>query len=108
MELNLAGAVPLVGPSLRRLVLGGPDAGQAVAAEGVATVTPLRPGPLDELSRQRVFVALYDLDALREAIKKDGTLEGLDIEAADRDAALEDDLALLRLGIRWLNATLFG
>lgn len=68
----------------------------------------LRPGPLDELSRQRVFMALYDLDALRETIKKDGTLEGLDIEAADRDAALEDDLALLRLGIRWLNATLFG
>ena len=65
------------------------------------------PGPLTDENRRRVFTALYDLDALRDHMQKNGRLEGLDIDPAEMNAAMEDDLALLRLGIRWLNVALF-
>lgn len=68
----------------------------------------LRPGPLDDLGRRRVFTALYDLDALRERVGEEEGLEGLVIGPAEMRAAISDDLALLELGIRWLNATLFA
>lgn len=68
----------------------------------------LRPGPLDDRNRQRVFRALYDLDALRKVIEEKGGLEGLQIDPDDLELALADDIALLRLGLRWLNVALFG
>ena len=68
----------------------------------------LRPGPLSDHDRHRVFMALYDLDALREQIRENGSLEGVEIDSAELDRAMSDDLTLLRLGICWLETTLFG
>ncbi len=67
----------------------------------------LRPGPVDQRDRPRVFMALYDLDALRKVIVNKGCLEGLPIEPGEMDPAVADDIALLRLGLRWINAILF-
>jgi hypothetical protein len=66
----------------------------------------LRPGPLDGPGRKQVFTALYDLDALRKSIVKEGKLEGLDIGSGEMAAVTADDLALLKLGIRWLTHSL--
>ena len=68
----------------------------------------LLPGPLDDYNRKRVFMALYDLDTLREIIKETGQLEGFEIDKTALASALENDLMLLKLGIQWLNETLFG
>ena len=42
-----------------------------------------------------------------EHLEEKGQLEGFELDAAAMDAAMKDDLVLLKLGIRWLNATLF-
>jgi len=67
----------------------------------------LRPGPLSDHERRRAFMALYDLDALRVHIRENGKLEGIEIDPATLNQAMSDDLTLLRLGTRWLEATLF-
>ena len=64
-------------------------------------------GPLEDSIRRRVWTALYDLDAFRSLIKERGQLGGIDIDKVEMDLAMNDDLVLLRLGLRWLNATLF-
>lgn len=67
----------------------------------------LRTGPLDQRDRPRVLMALYDLDALRKDIVSKGCLDGLQMEPGEIDRAAADDIALLELGLRWINAVLF-
>ena len=68
----------------------------------------LRPGPLDEKSRNLFILALYDLDNFRSQILNKGLLDGLDVDSALVDSALEDDIALLELGMEWIKHKLFG
>ncbi len=66
------------------------------------------PGVLDIKSRHLFFTALYDLDSFRSQITNNGLLADLQIDSSLVENALEDDLALLELGIRWIEQVLFG
>jgi len=65
------------------------------------------PGPLDLKSRQRFYTALYDLDNFRSQIKKSRLLEDFDVDAANIDKAMADEVALLELGMKWVKKVLF-
>ena len=67
----------------------------------------LKPGVLDLKSRRLIFTALYDLDGFRSRIINNGLLAGLQIDSALMDKALEDDLALLEIGMQWIKRTQF-
>jgi len=64
-----------------------------------------RPGPLDNSVRQLFFTALYDLDHFRSRIENQRLPEG--ISPASVEAAMEDDVALLELGMQWVKRVLF-
>ena len=68
----------------------------------------LRPGPLDAKSRNLFILALYDLDNFRSQILNKGLLDSFDVDSALFDSALEDDIALLELGMEWVKHKLFG
>jgi len=65
------------------------------------------PGPLDLKSRHLFYTALYDLDNFRSQIKKNGLLDEFPIDSTTIDEALEDDVALLKLGMKWIKIVLF-
>ena len=67
----------------------------------------LRPGPLDLKSRHLFYLALYDLDNFRSQIQRNGLLNDLDIESTAIDKAMQDDLSLLKLGMKWVKQVLF-
>ncbi len=62
----------------------------------------LIPGPLDIKSSQLFFTALYDLDEFRWQIQHDGLLDNFKINSSIIDAAVENDVALLDLGMKWI------
>ena len=68
----------------------------------------LRPGPLDLKSRHLFHTALYDLDNFRSQIEKNGRLDDFQVDAAMLEKAMEDDLALLEIGMRWIKGVVFG
>ncbi len=65
------------------------------------------PGPLDLKSRHLFYTALYDLDNFRAQIKKTRLLEDFDVDAATMDKAMADEVALLKLGMKWIKIVLF-
>ena len=67
----------------------------------------LIPGPLDLKSRHMVYLALYDLDSFRSQIKRNGLLDDFDIDKKFFDNAMEEDAALLELGMKWVEKVLF-
>jgi uncharacterized protein len=67
----------------------------------------LMPGVLDLETRRLFFTALYDLDGFRSRVVHNGLLAGLRIDSALMDKALEDDLALLEVGMQWIERTQF-
>ena len=67
----------------------------------------LIPGPLDLKSRHMFYLALYDLDNFRSQIKRNGLLDDFSIDSKSIDKAMEDDVALLELGMRWVKKVLF-
>jgi len=64
------------------------------------------PGVLDLKARHLFFTALYDLDSFRSQIADNGLLANLQIDSSLLDKALEDDLALLEVGIKWVERVL--
>lgn len=68
------------------------------------------PGPLDGKSRQMFYTALYDLDHFRSQIANEGLPDGLGMDGgiapAILDAAVNDDVALLDLGMQWVKQML--
>ena len=67
----------------------------------------LIPGPLDISSRRLFNMVLYDLDNFKSQIQNDGLLDNFDVNPGTMDAALEDDVALLDLGMKWIKQRLF-
>lgn len=67
-----------------------------------------RPGVLDLKSRNLFVTALYDLDEFRSRIIHHGLLAGFLVDSALVDKVLEDDVALLELGMQWVKHELFG
>ena len=66
------------------------------------------PGVLDLKSQRQFFTALYDLDGFRSRIINQGLLDDFRIDSSMMDKALEDDVALLEMGMKWIEHALFG
>ena len=66
-----------------------------------------RPGVLDLKSRHLFFTALYDLDGFKTRIVNNGLLAGFPIDSSLIDKALDDDVALLEVGMQWIERVLF-
>jgi hypothetical protein len=66
------------------------------------------PGMLDIKARHLFFTALYDLDSFRSQISDNGLLADIRFESSQVEKALEDDVALLEVGIKWVERVLFG
>ncbi len=64
-----------------------------------------RSGVLDGGARQLFFTALYDLDHFRGRIANAGLPDG--IAQQTLEAAMENDVALLELGMQWVKRVLF-
>ncbi len=67
----------------------------------------LRPGSLDLKSSRLFHSALYDLDDFRLRIQNSGLLDNFQVNSRIMDAALENDVALLDLGMEWIKCVLF-
>ena len=65
------------------------------------------PGPLDLKSRHLFYMALYDLDNFRAQIKTNGLLEDFEIDSATLESAMDDDVVLLKVGMKWIKYVLF-
>jgi hypothetical protein len=68
----------------------------------------LMPGPLDLKSRHLFYTALYDLDNFRSQIKSNGLLDDFGLDSTTMNKAMEDDAALLELGMNWIKKVLFN
>lgn len=68
----------------------------------------LMPGPLDLKSGHLFYLALYDLDNFRSQIKANGLLNDFQVDSPTMEKAMEDDVALLELGMKWIKQVLFG
>ena len=66
-----------------------------------------KPGALDFKSRHMFLTALYNLDHFRSQIVKNRLLADLRINSLLVEKALEDDLALLEVGMMWIRQVLF-
>jgi uncharacterized protein len=64
-------------------------------------------GALDLKSRRLLFSALYDLDGFRSLIIDKGLLDDFQIDSSVWDKALDDDVALLEVGMQWIERVLF-
>ena len=65
------------------------------------------PGPLALKLRQRVYLALYDLDNFRHQIFKNKLPPNLELDPDRLDTAETDDTALLEVGMAWVKQELF-
>ena len=67
----------------------------------------LGPGRLDDKSRRLFYMACYDLDTFRTSLFK-GKLDIFDIGHDTLDTLKNDDLALLKFGLKWIQYMLWG
>ncbi len=65
-------------------------------------------GRPSERSMELFFLASYDLDGFRDFISSPGFTELFELDAAEKQALLEHDEALLRFAFRFLKQALFG
>jgi hypothetical protein len=65
-------------------------------------------GRPSERSMELFFLASYDLDGFREFIFSSGFTDLFELDAAEKQALLENDEALLRFAFRFLKQALFG
>jgi len=76
--------------------------------EVIGLKNQIMPGPLDGADGDRFYLACYDLDTFREQIRDKGLLSGLPVSAGTLKEAMDDDVALLELGLIWIKYVLFG
>ena len=74
--------------------------------EIIALKNQLRPGPLDQRSRQLFYGALYDLDRFRIQSLKNKLLDQIDVEPQKLADAETDDTALLEVGMAYVKQVL--
>jgi hypothetical protein len=65
------------------------------------------PGPLDLKSRHLFHMACYDIDSFRDKIFNKGLLNPAEYDAALLVKADEDDTALLRISLKWVQKMIF-
>jgi hypothetical protein len=65
-------------------------------------------GPLDIKSRHLFYLALYDLDNFRTRIFAENLLDNFEMDPTHLEAVQTEDVALLKLGIKWVKRELFG
>jgi len=65
-----------------------------------------RPGVLDLKTRHMFFTALYDLDSFRSQIADNDLLADCRLDPALMDRAFKEDVALLEVGMKWLERVL--
>ena len=53
------------------------------------------------------YLALYDLDNFRSQIQSNRLLDDFEIDSTTVDKAMEDDVQLLNLGMKWVRQVLF-
>ncbi|MCF6289615.1 MAG: YkgJ family cysteine cluster protein [Desulfobacterales bacterium] len=63
---------------------------------------------LSKDERDRFILALYRLDEFRALVAGPGLGKDFTLDPATREAALDNDTELLRLGVRWLQTLLLG
>lgn len=68
----------------------------------------MKPGPLEADERRRIHLALYNLDAFRTLAFENGFFKKLSIDSAIYAQARQKDSALLKVGINWLEKTVFS
>ncbi len=68
----------------------------------------LMPGPLDLKSRHLFNMACYDLDSFRFHIFEKGLLDDFILDSETLNAIEKDDLALLKIGFKWIKQMLLG
>ena len=68
----------------------------------------LMPGPLDLKSRHLFYTALYDLDNFRSQIKANGLLDDFQVDTDTMERAMEEDVVLLKVGMKWIKQVLFN
>ena len=67
----------------------------------------LMPGPLNLKSRHLFYIALYDLDNFRSQIKATGLLDDFQVDTDTMEKAMEEDVVLLKVGMKWVKKVLF-
>lgn len=75
--------------------------------EIISLKNQLMPGPLDLKSQRMFYLALYDLDNFRTQITKNGLIDDFDGDPTNLKKSMEDDLKLLKLGMKWVKSVLF-
>ncbi len=68
----------------------------------------VHPAALDFREKHIFHMALYDLDNFRTHVFQNHLLEKLGVSSEELDTAREDDVMLLRLGLRWIKYAFFG
>jgi len=68
----------------------------------------IMPGQLSLTSEKFFYMACYDLDTFRSHIFDKGILDDLDIDSETIDNVKDDDVALLKLGIKSIKIKIFG
>jgi uncharacterized protein len=66
------------------------------------------PGPMDLKSRHLFHMACYDIDSFRNKIFNKGLLNPVDYDELLLSKAKEDDTALLKISLKWLQKMIFG
>jgi hypothetical protein len=67
----------------------------------------LRPGPLDQKSRQLFYGVLYDLDHFKIQLFKNKLLDQIDVDPQKRADAATDDTALLEVGMAYVKQVVY-
>ena len=68
----------------------------------------LMPGRIDVKSEHFFYMACYNLDTFRLNIFEKGILNDLNLDIDTLDAVRNDDVALLKLGLKWAKEILWG
>ena len=74
--------------------------------EIISLKNKFKPGRLDIKTNLLINMAFYDLDTFKNQIFEKDILENFNPEAETLNAAKNDDLKLLKLGIRWIKSIL--
>ncbi len=68
----------------------------------------LMPGPLDMASGRLFHMACYDLDAFKGYLIEREPADDLNMDSAEFEGVINDDVALLKLSLDWIKKVLFG